>query len=178
MIERVSWHPLQRRLIPAALRPWLAEPGSLTRKLRDHNQVDFSVLLLGNSWIRPLADEAVKLGSRVSCLAYQREVLLMDGELPNVYARTIVPRATYQAMPFRFNQLGNQPLGEMLFSDPHVKRGEIEIAQFHPGDWLYDLALFDLPLRVDVLWGRRSVFYLNGWPLLVNELFLPTLLRD
>jgi len=177
MLELTRWHTMQRRLMPRELAPWLSDTGSLTRRLKRHNQVDFSVKLLGNSWIKALTDESLALQVPLSELSYQREVLLMDGNNANVYARTVVPRTTYMALQHRFNQLGNKPLGELLFTDPTVVRGPIEIACLKPGQWLYEMALLEEPSRPAVLWGRRSQFYLSGKPLLVNEIFLPALQR-
>lgn len=170
------WQAPQKRLMPANLARWLTETGSLTRLLQKHNDVDFSVEVLGNSWMRPLPDECQLLGIPTTQMAYQREVKLMDGEQANVYARTVIPLDTFQAMKHRFNSLGNKPLGELLFTDPTVKRGPIEVACLKPGQWLYEMALLDEEFRPDALWGRRSYFYLSGKILLVNEIFLPTLL--
>lgn len=169
------WHQPQRRLMPAKLASWLTETSSLSRRLQAHNHYDFSVELLGNSWIKPLTDEAILLGLAVNELAYQREVRLMDGDTANVYARTIVPRTTYMMMQHRFNSLGNKPLAELLFTDPSVKRGLIEVACLKPEQWLYEMAVLDEDYRPEELWARRSSFYLNGKILLVNEIFLPTL---
>ncbi|MFT7235485.1 MAG: chorismate--pyruvate lyase [Methylophagaceae bacterium] len=177
MLELTRWHTIQRRLMPRNLMPWLSDKGSLTQRLKQHNQTDFSVQLLGNSWIKPLTDESLALNLSLSELSYQREVLLMDGDNANVYARTVVPRATYMTMQHRFNQLGNKPLGELLFTDPTVRRGPIEIACLKSGQWLYEMALLEESARPEMLWGRRSQFYLNGQPLLVNEIFLPALQR-
>jgi chorismate--pyruvate lyase len=162
--------------MPAELAPWLLDKGSLTRRLKKHNQHGFSVDLLGNSWIKPLIDESLSLRLPLNELSYQREVRLMDGKRANVYARTVVPRATYMHMQHRFNQLGNKPLGEVLFTDPTVSRGPIEIACLKPGQWLYEMALLEETVRPDVLWGRRSQFYIAGKALLVNEIFLPALI--
>lgn len=170
-----AWHQPQRRLMPAALAAWLVDTGSLTRRLRKHNRDGFSVDLLGNSWIKPLTDESLSLQLPLNELSYQREVRLMDGGRANVYARTVVPRATYLSMPHRFNQLGSTPLGELLFTDPTVERGPIEIACLKPGQWLYEMALLDEDVRPKALWGRRSHFYIAGKALLVNEIFLPAL---
>lgn len=177
MIERVHWRPLQRRLMPRYLWPWLSEQGSLTQRLRRYNHTNFSVQLLGNSWMKPLTDESLKLHTASTRLVYQREVLLMDGDEANVYARTVVPAKTYRAMPHLFNQLGNRSLGDKLFTDPSVVRGPIEMAILRPGHWLYEVALLEQESRPACLWGRRSVFYLAGLPLLVNELFLPTIAK-
>lgn len=169
------WQVPQRRLMPANISCWLTDVDSLTRRLQSHNQHDFSVQLLGNSWIKPLPDEWRCLNMASRSLAYQREVRLMDGGIANVYARTVVPRATFMAMPSRFNNLGNKSLGELLFTDPFVRRGLIEVACLKPGQWLYEMAVLYETYRPDELWGRRSYFYLSGNNLLVNEIFLPTL---
>jgi len=178
MMNWTRWHSPQKRLMPKEMAAWLTDKGSLTQKLRSHNQNDFSVQLLGNHWIKPLPDECLSLNTAMTQMAYQREVRLMDGEQANVYARTIIPLDTFQVMKQRFNGLGNRPLGELLFTDPSVKRGPIEVACLQPGQWLYEMALLEEDYRPDELWGRRSQFYLGGKILLVNEIFLPTLLGN
>ena len=141
--EWTRWQSPQKRLMPKELAPWLTDTGSLTRRLQQHNNVDFSVQLLGNSWMRPLPDECQLLAIPATQMAYQREVRLMDGEQANVYARTVIPLDTFQVMKHRFNSLGNKPLGELLFTDPKVKRGPIEIACIKPSQWLYEMALLE-----------------------------------
>ncbi|PCJ29680.1 MAG: hypothetical protein COA90_11305 [Gammaproteobacteria bacterium] len=170
------WQTPQKHNMPAELAPWLTATGSLTRRLEKHNQHDFSVQLLGNSSMRPLPDECLHLSIPTSQMAYQREVRLMDGDRANVYARTVIPLATFNAMKHRFNKLGTRPLAEVLFTDPTVQRGPIEIALLSEGQWLYEMAVLDEDYRPEVLWARRSKFYLSGKVLLVNEIFLPTLL--
>ncbi|MDH5357810.1 MAG: chorismate lyase [Gammaproteobacteria bacterium] len=169
------WYQPQRRLMPPEMASWLTDTGSLTRRLKAHNKHGFSVQLLGNHWMKPLPDECLDLGTSMTQMAYQREVKLMDGDKANVYARTVVPLATFQVMKHRFEALGNKSLGELLFTDPSVKRGPIEIACLKPGQWLYEVAVLEEAVRPDELWGRRSHFYLSGKILLVNEIFLPTL---
>ena len=172
------WQTPQHRLMPDKLSSWLTNSGSLTRQLQAHNQIDFSVQVLSHHWMKPLPDECLYLDVPMTQMAYQREVRLMDGDTANVYARTVIPLATFQAMQHRFNSLGNKPLGEILFTDPSVKRGAIEIACLKPGQWLYELALLEETVRPAALWGRRSRFYINDKVLLVNEIFLPSLLKN
>ncbi len=173
-----KWLPPQKRLVPKAYWPWLIDKGSLTRQLKQFNQVDFSVHLLGNHWVKPLPEESLFLGEPLHHMAFQREVRLLDGGLANVYARTVIPLATYEAMKQRFIGLGTKPLGELLFTDPSVQRGDIQIAKLQPGEWLYEMALLEEEYRPDCLWGRRSKFLFGGKILLVNEIFLPTLVEQ
>ena len=170
-----QWHTPQRRLMPAELKSWLTDTGSLTRRLQNSNEHGFSVQLLGNHWIKALPDECLDMGIPFTQMTMQREVRLLNGDNANVYARTIIPLATYQAMRQRFSGLGNKSLGELLFTEPSVKRGPIEVACLKPSDWLYEMALLEENYRAEELWARRSHFYIDGKVLLVNEIFLPTL---
>ena len=173
-----KWQPIQKRLLPVKLASWLTETGSLTRRLQTHEKGEFSVHLESSHWLFPLPDEAKLLEVRNKELVYQREVRLMLGELAAVYARTLVPLATFNAMRHRFQTLGNQSLGELLFTDPTVERGPIEIACLKPNQWLYEMAKGEETDYPTEIWGRRSRFYLNGKILLVNEFFLPDLIKD
>jgi len=91
---------------------------------------------------------------------------------PVVYARTVTPRTN----PPWLAKLGKKPLGSVLFADKSMQRTEMEIARLEPGQLLYRLATQHLPKNEathNTIWGRRSVFYLSGQPLLVCEIFLP-----
>jgi len=164
------WLPPQKRLMPTELVPWLTDTGSLTRRLKQHNDEAFSVQLLGNHTMRPLADECLSLAIPPTEMALQREVRLMNGKQANVYARTVVPLDTYLSQKQRFNSLGNKPLGELLFTDPSVKRGKIEVARLYPGQWLYEMALLEEDYRPDLLWGRRSTWLMRYFCRLYSRL--------
>ncbi|WP_438969918.1 chorismate--pyruvate lyase family protein [Methylophaga sp.] len=165
--------PLMQSL-PPALRDWLTDTGSLTRLLQQSCQHDFSVELLSSQWQRPLPDEALLLGQAREKHAFEREVYLMDGEKPQIYARTVVPMNTYFARTQRFDSLGNQSLGEMLFNQPGLKRRPIQVACLQPGQFLFELATKRLTIQPEFLWARRSCFYIEDKKILVNEVFLPS----
>ena len=175
MKKSARWHLPQRRLMPAHLASWLTDKHSLTRRLKLYSQHEFSVQLLVSKWARPLLDESQYLSVPVSVLTYQREVRLMDGDTANVYARTVVPRATFNTLQYRFDRLGTHSLGELLFTDPRVQSTPIEIAKLRPGQFLYEMAILHENARPPALWGRRRAFYINGKKLLISEIFLPAL---
>lgn len=172
MNYRPRWQRPVISALPESLSDWLTYPGSLTRQLQDCFN-NFSVQLLKHQWRRPLLDEALLLQQPRHQYMLQREVFLQQADMPLVYARTMVPRSTYAVMPQRFDELGNKPLGDMLFTDPAVKRGPISVACLTPNHSLYQFATAATQLTPDVLWARRSCFYLAQHPLLVNEVFLP-----
>ena len=61
----------------------------------------------------------------------------------------------------------------MLFADPTMQRGPVEIARLTPCDKLFPAAIQQLAQHPEMIWGRRSLFTLGGKPLLVSEIFLP-----
>ncbi len=168
------WQPPLMQSLPPQLRSWLTNTGSLTRQLQQVCDDAFSVTVLQSGWQRPLPDEALLLKQPIVQLCFQREVHLLDGRRPQIYARTLIPVRTYYAMRRRFDALGSQPLGDMLFNEPTLVRGPIQVAQLLPGELLYQLATRHLDSKPDRLWGRRSCFYLGGKGMLVNEIFLPS----
>ncbi len=117
----------------------------------------------------PRPEEARALGLAPRRFALIREVLLLGGGEPRVFARSVLPVATLTGRMRHLRHLDNRPLGDLLFRNASLKRGEIEVARV-PGHRL-PAGLVDPAQR---LWGRRSVFRLEGKPLLVSEIFLPS----
>lgn len=118
--------------------------------------------------------------------ALVREVLLCCGDTPLVYARTVIPSSTVQGALRRYANMGNRPLGAMLFSDRTMIREPVQVAML-PEDSIAqkyadkagpDSAEHDLINRdTGNVWGRRSVFRVSSKPILVSEYFLPQLLK-
>jgi chorismate--pyruvate lyase len=108
-------------------------------------------------------------------IALVRDVELCCDDSPWVFARTLIPISTLKGGAQRLAQLGEKPLGAVLFTDPRVIRGATQVARLLPGQPLYQAACNHLPTKPDHLWGRRTLFYVEKRPLLVNEIFLPTL---
>jgi len=161
--------------LPADLARWLFDPGSLTRRLRQCCPNPFRVRVLWQGWSRPSRDEAHVLHLRLDALAWTREVQLLCGDQAWVFARTLIPAATLRGRGRRLTQLGSRPLGEVLFTDPNVRRGPMEIARIVPGQRLHQRAFAGFTEPPEVIWGRRSLFRMDGRPLLVCEIFLPDL---
>lgn len=117
--------------------------------------------------------------TRRGVITLVREVELLCDEQPWVFARTLIPATSLQRSVRRLTQLGEKPLGAVLFSDPKVHRGVTQIARLQPKHPLFDAACIHIDDRPEMLWARRTMFYLAGRPLLVNEIFLPDIpLKD
>ncbi|HHL45535.1 MAG TPA: chorismate lyase [Gammaproteobacteria bacterium] len=169
-----SSHQLRPGDAPAEIRRWLLAPGSLTRLLQQASNGDFRVRLLSQGWETPLPDEGRLLGIRAKRYAMVRQVQLLCNGVPWVYARTVIPRTTLVGRQRRFVHLGNRPLGAVLFADPSMRRSEVQVTRLEPQMKLHQIASAELADLPGTIWGRRSIFRLSDRPLLVSELFLPT----
>ncbi|MFN2308276.1 MAG: chorismate lyase [Gammaproteobacteria bacterium] len=165
---------LPRACPEPAPRDWLLDTGSLTRRLQARCTGRFQVRVVAQGWGRPRLDECRALGLRRPLYALIREVQLLCAGRPWVFARTIIPIGTLRGRERRLAQLGARPLGALLFADPHMRRGPLEVACVCAGQPLYHTAVQGLAAPPARIWGRRSVFRLGGKPLLVSEFFLRT----
>lgn len=149
---------------PQLWRSWLTDSGSLTQRLVKLSRGDFRVDVVRQGWTRPTRSEAKALGMNSRQFALVREVQLIGKGQPWVYARSIIPAQTLTGAQRQLRMLGNRSLGTLLFTDPTMRRGPLQISSLRLTD-------------KRKVWARRSVFYLSEKPLLVSEVFLPELLR-
>lgn len=156
-------HPLSPT---GPLLDWLTDEGSLTRRLTAAGRNDFRVELLVEQHQPARADEAAALGLTAGHPLWVREVLLHTAGVPRVFARTVADLHTFSAAGLHLDQLGTRSLGELLFSDPGIRREPIEIS-LYPADWL------PAAQRASQCWARRSRFCGARLQLLVCEVFLP-----
>jgi chorismate--pyruvate lyase len=175
-IAASRWRPHSlylRAAIPRRLCSWLLDPASLTLRLQGLCPGKFGVRLLSQGWAVPRLDEARALGIRHGERALIRQVHLLCGDHPWVYARTVIPATSMHGRLRRLAHLGTRPLGAMLFADPGMQRGPVELASIGPGQPLFTDATRHLQQPTGDIWGRRSVFRIAHKPLLVSEIFLP-----
>jgi chorismate--pyruvate lyase len=83
-----------------------------------------------------------------------REVELLGNQKPVVNARSLIP-ITEDTIDIL--KIGSRPLGEILFDDPKIERGHLEVGSFQNS------------------WARRSTFTIGKTNLLVTEIFLESL---
>jgi len=166
-----SYRRLPAYAVPARWRHWLLDRGSLTQRLVAASANQFRVRILTQGIAKPRRTEAKALGIPRHQLAVVREVILYGKNQPWVYARSVLPLSSLTGHLARLRKLDERPLGALLFADPSMRRGKLELANVQPSKVALplELGIFDTPL-----WGRRSVFYVADKPLLVSEIFLPT----
>ncbi|MDP1928827.1 MAG: chorismate lyase [Thiobacillus sp.] len=160
--------------VPRALRSGLSDRGSLTRRLQAQH-ADFSVQLLARGLTLPFHDEAQVLHLRPTTRAYVRDVLLMGDGQARVFAHSVLPRPSLRGGWNGITRQGNKPLGEALFTNPRIRRLGLTLRRIDARHPLYHAARRHTGLTARYVWARRSVFCLNGQPLLVTEVFLPAI---
>lgn len=175
-LQAPRWQPARQGrqgCWPVALRPWLLDRGSLTAKLMAFSQGEFRVRVLRQGLARPDVSERRCLGVGPGRWVLVREVILMGKGEPWVFARSLLPLSSLKGRLRQLRQLNTRPLGGFLFRQPDLEREPLEVSRLKPGQRYVSPSL----QRGETLWGRRSVFRLEGRPLLVSEVFLPAFLE-
>ncbi len=159
------WYTLKRPATtdaPRNWRRWLLDRGSLTQHLVHASQGRFRVEVVRQQWGRASRSEAMALNISTRQRVLIREVHLIGNNQPWVFARTIIPASTLTGKERQLNGLGCRSLGTVLFRDPTMKRGPLQVSRVQLSNG-------------ETTWARRSLFYLANKPLLVAEVFLPAL---
>jgi chorismate--pyruvate lyase len=174
------WTTLDRlaAAVPPALRSWLTEPGLLTDRIRELCGERLRFRMLGPLRALSLSDELhARLGGYDERgLAREIEFRCLHERV--VYAQTVLPDSTVRAHPW-LRELGDSPIGESLRRAGGVlAREPLEYAPLPPEHVLALAASEGSPdARGVTLWARRAVYRLDGLGILVQEVFLPALLR-
>lgn len=168
---RANWRMQSAVKLPIQLKDWLLDPSSLTARLSSLCQ-HFRVQVLGQQ-VEPCSVEEANADIVAGEPVLVREVVLYCDDVPQVFARSLLPLSSLTGEQQRLATLGNQSLGQVLFNHPSLKRKRIEVASFTPESSVATLANYYKQSLEGLLWGRRSVFLIEGKPLMVAEVFLP-----
>jgi len=163
-----------RHKLPDNVQSWTYESGSLTQRLRSSYGDAVAVKILLQRWHTPFLSERRLLNLPEHRYALTREVLLHANGKPLILARTIIPVTTIKAAKSNLSQLGNRPLGEIIFSYPKLERIAMDISLIDPSTWTQS-AIGEATIDRSI-WGRRTVYAIAHKQMLVSEFFLPEVL--
>lgn len=171
------WKPMHPFLLTHAkpgLRNCLLHTGSLTQYL-DENfcKNNLELILNQQAWRVPLFDEASKLQLRFGIKVLLREIFFKCDRHILVYGRTLFPANTLYSSDKLVQKLGNESLGNFLFSDKNIYRDKLEFACLNRKNRLFNLIDEHAITNNDILYARRSVFFIKHNPILVTEIFFP-----
>lgn len=170
--QRTRWNQAKHfgwDRLPARVRRWLLSTQSTSLLIENANGAPPTINIVRHGWQQPYPNESLILGLRRNTYAWIREIEIITGNKYWMLARTIFPRSTlrYAGYP---NIIGDQPIGQSLFRDKSTERSDFEVAQLYGAHAPLSNAL----KWNKSVWGRRSIFLIKGWPLLLSEVFLPT----
>ena len=135
---------------------WLNEEGSITAKISSDSKFKLEILSddLG------IAEDEEYLALDITSEEVRiREVVLYGDLVPLVYARSIIPNLTSSKGYPGLGTIGSKPLGDLLFQSKLFIKTRREFAQFETSSG-------------EVVWGRRTHYLVQGYPLSVMEVFL------
>ena len=156
------------------LQHWLQDRGSLTKRLQKKSSGDFSVAVLKQCWERPRLDEARALAIPPQQFALIREVILHGNGQQWVYARSVLPQRALNGRLRFLRNLGNKPLGALLFSNSSIKREPVVLQRVAQSRLPASLQQSGQP----PLHGRYSIFRYGKHGILVSEVFLPDFIKS
>jgi chorismate--pyruvate lyase len=166
-----TWLPLLPAGRRSGLFGWLADPGSLIRRLRQSGaHVELKLLRQGAS--RALPDEYPLLGLPQGRKVWRRDVLLIADGTPRVLGHSVCPLPALHG-PWRLLlHLGVKPMGDTVFSRPRTRRSALRVAPLRRRNALRLLVQASTGADAHGLWARRSAFVFQGHALWVSEVFL------
>ncbi len=150
---------------------WLSEYGSMTQRLIEAGSGTLEVKVISSQHQLPCKEENIFLQLPQRQWSYIREVMMHVDDIPWMYGRTVIPDKTLCSGAGHLKLLGDRPLGKVLFDNKKSSRAFIEIAKISAKHHLYPNPAHQK--RHPHLWARRSLFYFNQNPILVQEVFLP-----
>lgn len=171
---------------------WLLNIESLTERLT-LCCTTFTVDVLTQMTTEPQSDELNLIQQPDQTEAVVREVVLRGDSNSWVFARSVFPDELTQDV---LNDIGEQPLGKLLFNDPRFQRQPFMVSKFQADDQFVSYLLAQGVVNATQLanhfkqhhaiWARRSVFTYTSakesgaqntppseYHILVSEVFLP-----
>ncbi|MDF1683148.1 MAG: chorismate lyase [Legionellaceae bacterium] len=162
---------------PAQLIPWLEHQGSITDKLKALSG-EARLQLLKHTWELTDTWDQNTLNLEPNHSVLHREILMWAHNEPCWFARTVLPKTTYQAEEALFSRLETTPLGELIHHHSDIKRTSIKPYPILPNSMEHAYLTHALDPIITPLWGRCSTFTLRTQhDFYLLEIFLPKLLK-
>ena len=176
--DSIQWLPAERLgqlTVDSHVRPWLIGKGLITLRMKAVCGERFALRLV-DQWTGLLSAghrSALRVPDNAGLF---RDVEMCCGEQVWMFAQTIIPDSTLCAHPW-LAELGDSALCETLSDLSGVERSSYEYGWLPTEEPVTARALRDAEIRPAGLWARRSRVSLRGAPLLIQELFLPSMGR-
>ena len=134
---------------------WMTESNSITSRIKSFSNFKLKLLNDGPGEINNIEDDLIISNYEKNNI---REVILYSDNKPLIYAKSIIPKETITHGLEILGNLKDNPLGDILFSDPNIEKKYMLFAKFKSNKGLF--------------WGRKGIYTVNGYPFSVCEIFL------
>ena len=151
----ITYKEMTKQVRSKTIKSWLAEDGPITKRISAKE--DFELNLIRDEIGEVSEIDKKYLGVTKGDIKV-REVILMGNKTPKVYAKSLIPIRTIEKGFSKLGNLGNMPLGDILF--------EKDI--FNKIDVLYSF----FSHKSNIFWGRKTKYLVKNLPFSVMEVFL------
>ena len=124
---------------------WLNEPGSITSRIKSFSNFRLKLLRDGPGEVDITEDDLIVENYEEN---NTREVILYSDEKPLIYAKSIIPLATIRLGLGVLGNLKENPLGDILFSNPEIKKKYMLFAKFQSNEKIF--------------YGRKGIYTVKG----------------
>ena len=134
---------------------WLNESGSITSRIKSFSNFRLKLLRDGPGEVNAAEDDLIITNYKENNI---REVVLFSDEEPFIYAKSILPLETIRLGLDALGNLKENPLGDILFSNPEIKKEYMLFSKFESNKRIF--------------YGRKGIYTVKGYPFSVCEIFL------
>ena len=152
----ITYKKMELTIKSNTVKSWLSENGPITRRIIKNH--DFSMAVLKDEFSSTNMEEKNFLGFFEDVSIKVREVILYADRSPIVFARSLIPDITIRDGLKRLGNIGEKPLGDILFEKELFQRTDMVFGKFQN--------------EKKVFWGRKARYTVNQKPLSVMEVFL------
>jgi chorismate--pyruvate lyase len=161
---------------PQHLLPWLECTSYMMEQLFAKSQ-NTELQVLQQIWEPANSWDQQKLSLKVEQVLH-RDIIVKAWGAPCWFARTILPRATFDAHFSLFDRLQQEPLGNLIFHTSEVRRLNLQYYAIAPHAVEYAWLPTDILTQQQTLWARLSTFQVANVELFyLIEILLPDLER-
>ena len=134
---------------------WLNEHGSITSRIKSFSNFRLKLLRDGPGKVNAAEDDLIISNYKENNI---REVVLFSDEEPFIYAKSILPLETIRLGLDALGNLKENPLGDILYSNPEIKKKYTLFAKFESNKRIF--------------YGRKGIYTVKDYPFSVCEIFL------
>lgn len=170
----LAFTPQALARVPRTVRSWLKLTSSMTKRLEWVAGVPISVTVCQDAPGHLERSEQLFLNT-ANTSAQVREVVLSAAGVSLIVARTVFVSRRLRASE-KLRSLGCLPLGSLLFSQGDADWRRRVFVQLTPSLPIWRCVRANTPGTPKGSWARRTLYLLEGSPICVTEVMLPSLL--